>query len=51
MNGNEAQHDPQDDSDLTSLGDEELHAASGGKASNGDQVVIVETGKDQGVIM
>ncbi len=50
MTENEAQPEPQDDSDLTSLSDEELHAASGGKASNGDQVVIVETGKDQAAI-
>jgi hypothetical protein len=41
---------PQDESDPTSLNDDELDAASGGKGSQGDQVIIVETGKDQGVI-
>jgi len=40
----------QDESDPTSLNDDELDAASGGKGSQGDQVIIVETGKDQGVI-
>jgi hypothetical protein len=41
---------PQDESDTTSLNDDELDAASGGKGSQGDQVIIVDTGKDQGVI-
>lgn len=50
MTENEAQLEPQDDSDLTSLSDEELQAASGGTGSNGDKIGILETGTDQAVI-
>lgn len=50
MNENDAPQEPRDESDPTSLNDDELDAASGGKGSHGDQIIIVETGKDQGVI-
>ena len=50
MDEKDAPQEPRDESDLTSLHDDELDAASGGKGAHGDQVIIVETGKDQGVI-
>lgn len=50
MDEKDAPQEPRDESDLTSLHDDELDAASGGKGAHGDQVIIVDTGKDQGVI-
>ena len=50
MNEKDAPQEPRDESDLTSLNDDELDAASGGKGSQGDQLIIAETGQDQGVI-
>lgn len=41
---------PQDEPNSTSLTDEELNVASGGKGTDGDQVIIVETGMQPGVI-
>ena len=50
MDENDAPHEPRDESDLTPLNDEELDAASGGKGSHGDQAIIVETSKNEGII-
>ena len=50
MDENDAPHEPRDESDPTSLNDDELDAASGGKGSQGDQVIIVETSKNEGII-
>lgn len=50
MNETTEPQNPQDEPNSTSLTDEELNVASGGKGTDGDQVIIVETGMQPGVI-
>lgn len=50
MNETTEPQNPQDEPNSTSLTDEELNVASGGKGTDGDQAIIVETGMQPGVI-
>ena len=51
MNNNETPDEPQGDSEPTSLIDDELDAASGGKGSTGERLVLGESGERDGVVI
>jgi hypothetical protein len=51
VNDNETPDEPQGDSEPTSLIDDELDAASGGKGSTADRFVIPSAGERDGVVI